>query len=96
MMTENDKEELLRLALAGMQGRISRPVRFQIPLATTCMIIAQLQLALRHPCNAGEGGDRLRHFIDDVIHHIEQDNLPRIGALLRCSGNPDYDEVSPT
>jgi hypothetical protein len=57
-------------------------------------IIAELQLALRHPSNKGESATIARQVVDSLIAGLDIAS-PGIGALLRRGDDPAHDVAQP-
>lgn len=86
-MTE-DEATLARCVNNLMVKRGSATLR--IGIAELVALIAQVQLALRHPANKGEGATLARLIIEDAIAGMEA-HEPEIGPLLRRGFDPAYD-----
>lgn len=54
------------------------------------IVIAQLQLALRHPGNRGASADQARDFVVALIGRLEASE-PVVGPLLRRGFDPGFD-----
>jgi hypothetical protein len=65
-------------------------IRTDWDVGTLVILLAQLQLALRHPHNRGYGSKVTRQYLDDVIIALDNSS-PGFGALLRKGDNPDFD-----
>jgi hypothetical protein len=70
MNIEENDDELLQQFLAELRAaELSRPpVLLTLPLSEAFMLLAQLQLALRHPLNHGSGSKWARH----VAKHLQK------------------------
>lgn len=64
--------------------------KLDIPFPLACTIVAQIQLALRHPANTGESAHHARAFIEALIGTMEASE-PAIGPLLRLGFDPAHD-----
>ena len=75
------------------------PVNISTDGLTAFMLIAQLQLALRHPGNTGETADRVKKIVIDLQNqlcgrtHLEQDDFwcEEWGELPPVFERNDYD-----
>src|ERR1051325_625914 len=72
------ERERLRIA-AQMRQEASMAKGVRIPLFldvdAALVVIAQLQLALRHPANTGASADVARELIDGIIERLEDSGL---------------------
>lgn len=78
-------EQLLATHCAGLQ-----PTILDLDAGAACVLLAQLQLALRHPGNRGYSADIARRIADDLIAYLAAGD-PTIEMLLRRGDNPTYD-----
>ena len=66
------------------------PVHLQTDGLTIFMLIAQLQLALRHPGNAGESADKTRELAIDLQNQLRS-RVPDIKPILDRGWHPEFD-----
>ena len=66
------------------------PVHLQTDGLTIFMLIAQLQLALRHPGNAGESADKIRELAVDLQNQLTT-RVPDIKPILDRGWHPEFD-----
>lgn len=80
---------------AGLKRLQQRHGHFtlQCPFSSIVTLVAQLQLALRHPGNRGEPARETRRVIDDIINTLGATE-PRVAELLRLGDDPGQDVVS--
>jgi hypothetical protein len=80
-------EEATREAAASSEWQL--PVVMGIEVLTA--VVAQLQLALRHPGNKGRSREIVREVVDQVIGRLEQEGFMATAELLRLGDNPEFD-----
>jgi hypothetical protein len=92
-MKEFDAEQLFRECARERQrkGAIVLPV--SLDLESAMMLIANLQLALRHPGNNGRSARLAREVIDGLIERIEKLGYVANARVARLGDNPECDEV---
>ena len=66
------------------------PVNISTDGLTIFMMIAQLQLALRHPSNNGESADRVRSLVVDLQNQL-QTRSPDLKPILDKGWHPEFD-----
>ena len=66
------------------------PVHIQTDGLTTFMLIAQLQLALRHPGNSGDSADRIRELAVDLQNQLLT-RSPDLKPILDKGWHPEFD-----
>lgn len=64
--------------------------QWQSTFQQLAIVVANLQLALRHPSNTGEAATVARGIVDAMIASVERSS-PRAAEILRMGFNPDYD-----
>lgn len=64
--------------------------RLNMSFAHLVVLIAQLQLALRHPLNQNESATTTRQMVNTWISSIEKDE-PELARLLKDGFNPQND-----
>lgn len=74
-------------------GRLDKhePLQLELKPSTVLLLVAQLQLALRHPQNTGPSAVRMRelaHWLEEQIERLEPDLQP----ILELGWDPDYDQ----
>jgi hypothetical protein len=65
-----------------------------LDFSSVCVLIAQVQLALRHPCKRGESAVQARGIIEAMIGKLA-DTEPRVAELLRMGFDPQHDVTRP-
>jgi len=63
---------------------------WQAPFGHLITVIAQVQLALRHPDNTGYSARQAREILDAWIEHLEGSE-PAVGEYLRMGFDPAHD-----
>jgi len=77
--------------IVELQGHM---LRMEIDVPRAVMLVAQLQLALRHPDNKGESARTMREFTKGLIALIAgRDELLKTG--LEAGFDPAHDEPRP-
>ena len=66
------------------------PVNISTDGLTAFMLIAQLQLALRHPSNTGETADKVREIVVNLQNQL-QTRSPDIKPILEKGWHPEFD-----
>ena len=66
------------------------PVNLSIDGITAFMIIAHLQLALRHPGNRGDSSEEVRSIVIYIQNQL-QTRVPEIKSLLDKGWHPEFD-----
>lgn len=66
-------------------------INVEIDAASICVLIAQLQLALRHPSNCGYGSQIASAFCHSLLHTIEAEGGGTLADLLREGFDPSKD-----
>ena len=66
------------------------PVNISIDGLTAFMLIAQLQLALRHPSNTGETADKVREIVVNLQNQL-QTRSPDLKPILDKGWHPEFD-----
>ena len=84
-----DKQEQLVECLERLRAR-HHHFTWEADFGDLVLLVAQVQLALRHPGNTGHAAQRVRTVIDHVICAMEQSE-PEIGPLLRLGYDPAHD-----
>lgn len=75
--------------LEALQRR-HRHFTWECSFADLAMILAQVQLALRHPGNVGYASKRAHEIIESWIKTLEASE-PGIGEIFRMGFNPEHD-----
>jgi hypothetical protein len=83
-------EQLFVLAVHRLAQRHGGKTTLQIPISAWVAVIANLQLAMRHPGNQGEARQLAREFIDQSIDAIQKEE-PELAMLLRRGDDPAHD-----
>jgi hypothetical protein len=84
----NDVDVLGR-ALLRLEARHG-VCRMDVSFALAVILIAQIQLALRHPANRGESAAQAREFVEALIGRLEASE-PAVGEVLRRGFDPAHD-----
>src|SRR5262245_8918559 len=88
-MSKDEDLDLLTAALQRLEARHGT-FRCDLSFEMLMILIAQLQLALRHPANRGAGALQARQFVEDVIDRFEKAE-PGLAAFLRRGFDPAQD-----
>jgi hypothetical protein len=92
-----DKERLVRHA--QQEWRVADQQKLIFPLhvdvQSAMSLIANLQLALRHPGNNGISAEVARRTIDGLIGMMAQCGLEATAAIARLGDDPGFDEPAP-
>lgn len=83
-------EEQLLTAAAKRLKEKHEFFTLEIGFADLIMLIAQVQLALRHPANRGESARRMRSMVERIVRELEESE-PTIGELLRLGFDARHD-----
>lgn len=86
-MKDIHSEEFARQFVADVAAL--PPVIIDVDPSTAVAIVAQLQLALRHPSNRGDTARRCREFLDRLIAVLGRTEVLRLG--LAAGDNPAFD-----
>ncbi len=62
----------------------------ELSFGDVAILVAQVQLALRHPGNVGQSAGRARRFIERTIETLEASE-PEVGRYLRMGFDPAHD-----
>lgn len=71
---------------------IGQRFHLELDAQTVLYLIAQLQLAQRHPNNDGEPARAVRRFIDSVIL-VASTVAPHLSALMKMGNDPRHDAM---
>lgn len=76
----------------GMERLIAKRGHFvlNMDVGVLVLMIATIQLALRHPHNNGLTARQMRSLLDDIFTAISQDE-PRLAEILRMGDDPEQD-----
>lgn len=87
-----DEEKLLAKLQRLLQGLEDQGVRLPIDVCPSfaVVLVAQLQLALRHERNVGPSALMVQGFADSLIDRLDA-MAPGIGAILRMGYDPAHD-----
>ena len=92
MSRELDTIPLLEQASAQLADlRTKPPIPVEITAEAAMVLISQLQLALRHPQNQGEGSRHARLFIQGLRRRIAKPGDP-LDRLIGMGFEEQYDE----
>jgi hypothetical protein len=87
-----DTDKLHTDALAELLRISGTEYRLKLEPAMLIVIVAQVQLALRHPQNAGTSSKAARSFISAAREFFVAHNCHANAALIDLGFDPDYDE----
>jgi hypothetical protein len=90
-MMESSKRMVLKASNRELVEWRDLRVHLLMDPKTVVGIVANLQLALRHPDNVGEAARVAREIIDQLITRLEKLELPATVALLRLGDDPESD-----
>lgn len=85
----SDDVDVLGRALLRLEARHGI-CRIDLSFGLAVILIAQIQLALRHPANRGESAAQAREFVEALIGRLEASE-PAVGELLRRGFDPAAD-----
>lgn len=87
--------ELRESLYAGFQREFEeigdQLLTLQLDVGHLAALVANLQLALRHPANTGATGEVARTLVDGIIAAVEREGRPALAALLRAGDDPAFD-----
>jgi len=88
-MNESDMEAVV---LSETERLVREDWRFPFELDATGVLclVAQLQLATRHPRNTGTSADWARGFVAGLVRQVEEIS-PSLAESLRLGDDPQYD-----
>lgn len=89
MPAASDEERFLA-ALSRAMAKASH-VRFDLGWGQVVCLVANLQLALRHPDNVGHPGRQVRSFLDHLFQKIEEIDA-ELAELLKRGDDPAHDQ----
>lgn len=85
-------QELTPEEIVERIARCDRPIEFATSAGRAFTIIAQLQLALRHPENVGESSVVALEIIENLTMAIaEVTETPEVATLVQAGFNPTFD-----
>jgi hypothetical protein len=91
-MTEERQRELMRAVI--MEAKRSHPY-FNLPivfdLASLFILVASLQLALRHPENTGPSADGARRIVSGIIARVRAEGLDALADAMEAGNDPAND-----
>ena len=76
--------------LQDQMQKVSGRVTLNLSASGCLVIIAQIQLALRHPGNTGHSAQASREFVENLINQLPIDDLAK--ELLYRGFDPQFDE----
>jgi hypothetical protein len=91
MNNPNQQAEIKKLALAFEQLEDAEPILLQITADGAFMLLAQLQLALRHPANRGETAEVIKHLAVELQQRIVE-RVPEVQSVLDAGWHPECDQ----
>lgn len=83
--------EIKEIAHAFEQLSELPPILIQINPDTGFFLLAQLQLALRHPGNTGNGAQTIRQFAIGLQERLTE-LCPEVGDVLEKGWHPEFDQ----
>jgi hypothetical protein len=92
-----DPDAFARARQATLIRRLEaeRPADYVLPLHLNMLmlltLVANLQLALRHPGNTGPSAEAARGIIDGIIDRVRDDGYPAHAELMELGNDPAYD-----
>src|SRR5258708_5797312 len=91
-----DRQKERLVAAAEQEARVCA-IDFPLYLDQTSVLclIANLQLALRHPGNTGASAAVARKFVDGMISRMKDAGLVATAELARLGDDPAYDDPAP-
>lgn len=90
-LTPKEAGQLIKDAAREQLTHLDILLPIQADLPTAMVLIASLQLALRHPGNYGAAARGAREIIDALITRIEAEGLPACARLARLGNNRAQD-----
>ena len=91
MNDPNQQAEIKKLAQAFKQLEDAEPILLQITPDGAFMLLAQLQLALRHPANRGEAAEVIKHLAVELQQRIVE-RVPEVQSVLDAGWHPECDQ----
>jgi hypothetical protein len=85
-------EDLARRCVAELEQREGVPFMVVLHLGAVIPLIANLQVALRHPLNPEATAAIARAMIDGLIRQLREANCPAHAELALLGNNPEYDQ----
>jgi hypothetical protein len=85
------KIEIEDAAVAQLEAAAEQIVRFEVDLITALAMVANLQLAARHPLNTGPSARRAREVVDTVKQALRAGGLESVLAMVELGDDPHYD-----
>jgi len=90
--TDKEKEELIERASEEVRRLGDQlDIELHLGLSSAMYLVAQLQLAMRHPGNTGEAPEIARGFIDGVIQIMARGGYPATAEVARAGDDPKHD-----
>lgn len=95
-MTPAELEQATPQALDRLAAHLNAqpPLRLELDPWAAFQVAASLQLALRHPRNAGPTARFVRGLVDDLIVHLSAGDV-EIAVLLHRGDDANYDVSTP-
>jgi hypothetical protein len=88
-VSEREEAELMAGCLRRLEVRHGH-FTMELPFGQVVTLVAQVQLALRHPGNAGPAAADARRMVEDVIASLGAEE-PALAGLLRRGFDPAHD-----
>jgi hypothetical protein len=83
--------DLLDRVAAEASGAIQPTIPILLDPTLALMLVANLQLALRHPGNCGKSAEVARQVVDGIIARFEEMGYKAHAELARLGNDPEYD-----
>lgn len=83
-----DAEKVIELSTAEMLRFRDQKILLNIALPDACILVSQLQLAIRHPENPAKGS--ARSYCEAIITQVERLNKD-LADFLRLGFDPEHD-----
>ena len=87
----NQQAEIKKLVQAFEQLQDSEPILLQMEADGAFLLLAQLQLALRHPANRGETAEVIKHLAVELQQRIVE-RVPEVQSVLDAGWHPECDQ----
>jgi hypothetical protein len=91
MPLKQQTHEIIQAAVQEIRENGELFLRVELDYAMALALIGNLQLALRHPNNAGMASRKTRLLIDSLIAQMIARGYNACAFLATCGDNPDFD-----
>lgn len=89
------EQELVRRMVAEQQRARDFKVPLVFDLSSLLCLVANLQLALRHPGNTGAAKQLARATIDGIIERVSEAGFSATAELMKLGDDPQHDTRPP-